>query len=156
MTSFPWCKNLSTFYLFCVIVFLGSILLTPLYFLFQVTLEFYRSISRSRGGAWGVQAPPYFLDQTGAQRAKKNIFGHLPLISGSGWLPTPPPPHYLKVWVHHWGSCAVTEPLQSNPVDTDTGGVIESVRINWVSVLSRLNWEKMSGLSFPRDKANCP
>ena len=33
--------------------------------------------------------------------------------------------------------------MQSNPVNTDTEGAIESVRINWVSVLSRLNLEKM-------------
>ena len=39
--------------------------------------------------------------------------------------------------------------LQSNPVNTDTGGPQK------VSVLSRLNGEKMYRLSFPRDKANC-
>ena len=33
--------------------------------------------------------------------------------------------------------------MQSNPVKTDTEGAIESVRINGVSVLSRLNLEKM-------------
>ena len=33
--------------------------------------------------------------------------------------------------------------MQSNPVNTDTEGAIESVRINGVSVLSRLNLEKM-------------
>ena len=32
----------------------------------------------------------------------------------------------------------------------------ESVRINVVFVLSRLNLEKVEGLSFPRDKANFP
>ena len=36
----------------------------------------------------------------------------------------------------------------------DTEGAIESVPINEVSVFSRLNWEKIFGLSFPRDKAN--
>ena len=30
------------------------------------------------------------------------------------------------------------------------------VRINGVSVLSGLNFEKMWGLTFPRDKENCP
>ena len=44
----------------------------------------------------------------------------------------------------------------SEPVNTDTEGVKESVRINGLSVLSGLNLEKMKGLSFPRDKANCP
>ena len=33
--------------------------------------------------------------------------------------------------------------LQSNPVNPDTEGVIESVRINGVSVLSGLNFKKM-------------
>ena len=33
--------------------------------------------------------------------------------------------------------------IQSNSVNTDTEGGIESVRINGVSVLSRLNLEKM-------------
>ena len=33
--------------------------------------------------------------------------------------------------------------VQSNPVDTDNEGAIESVRINGVSVLSGLNLEKM-------------
>ena len=33
-------------------------------------------------------------------------------------------------------------------------GVIESVHIKVVSVLSGLNIQKMYGLSFPRDKAN--
>ena len=42
------------------------------------------------------------------------------------------------------------------PVDKYTEGTIDSVRINSVSVLSGLNLEKMYGLSFPRDKANCP
>ena len=31
----------------------------------------------------------------------------------------------------------------------------ESVLINGVSILSRLNLEKMHGFSFPSDKANC-
>ena len=39
--------------------------------------------------------------------------------------------------------CVYIEPVQSNPVNTDTEGVIESVRINEVSVLSGLNLEKM-------------
>ena len=46
--------------------------------------------------------------------------------------------------------------IQSNPVNTDIEGSVESVCINEVSVLSGLNLEKMKGLSFPRDKANCP
>ena len=45
--------------------------------------------------------------------------------------------------------------LQSNPVNMDSEGAIESVHINRVSVISGLNLEKMKGLSFPRDKANC-
>ena len=35
-------------------------------------------------------------------------------------------------------------------------GVIESVHIKGVSVLSGLNLEKMYELSFPRNKATCP
>ena len=46
--------------------------------------------------------------------------------------------------------------IQSNPVNTDIEGSVESVCINEVSVLSGLNLEKMKGLSFPRDKTNCP
>ena len=42
--------------------------------------------------------------------------------------------------------------LQSNPVNTDTKGAIESVCINRVSILSEVNLEKMQRLSFPRDK----
>ena len=42
------------------------------------------------------------------------------------------------------------------PVHTDTEGATEIVRINSVSVLSGLNREKMYGISFPRDKVNCP
>ena len=38
----------------------------------------------------------------------------------------------------------------------DTEGVLESVHINTVSLLGRLNLEKKYGLSFPEDKANCP
>ena len=45
--------------------------------------------------------------------------------------------------------------VQSDPVITDTEGAIESVLIKGVSVLSRLNLEKISGF-FPRDKENCP
>ena len=36
-----------------------------------------------------------------------------------------------------------SEPVLSNPFNKDTEGVIESVRINKVSVLSGLNLEKM-------------
>ena len=46
--------------------------------------------------------------------------------------------------------------VQSNPVNTDTSGATEGVRFNGVSVLSGYTLEKMSGLSFPRDKVNCP
>ena len=45
--------------------------------------------------------------------------------------------------------------MQSNPVNTDTEGAIESFRINGVSVFSRLNLENTWGLSFPGDKATC-
>ena len=47
-------------------------------------------------------------------------------------------------------------PVQWNPVNTDAKVAIESVRINGVSVLSRLNLDKMYGLPFPKDKGNCP
>ena len=52
---------------------------------------------------------------------------------------------------------------RANPVNIDTGGGgvgwlagHKSVRINGVSVSSGLNFEKMRGLTFPRDKENCP
>ena len=45
--------------------------------------------------------------------------------------------------------------MQSNLVNTDTEGAIESFRINGVSVFSRLNLENMWGFSFPGDKATC-
>ena len=35
----------------------------------------------------------------------------------------------------------------------DTEGTTESVLINWAG--TGLNFKKMLGLSFPRDKANC-
>ena len=41
--------------------------------------------------------------------------------------------------------------MQSNPANTDTEGAVKNVHINGVSVLKRLNLEKMEGLSFPRD-----
>ena len=40
--------------------------------------------------------------------------------------------------------------IQSNSVNTDTEGDIESVRFNGV------NLEKMQELSFPGDQENCP
>ena len=52
-------------------------------------------------GPGGPAPPPLFLDQTEAQKAKKNFFGDHP----------PPPlskglddraPTYLKVWIQHW------------------------------------------------------
>ena len=42
------------------------------------------------------------------------------------------------------------------PVNTDTEGAIESVRINRGFVLSGLNLEKIQGLSFLKVEANCP
>ena len=42
--------------------------------------------------------------------------------------------------------------MQSNPVNTDTkggGGGIESVCINGVSLLGRLNWKKCKGFVSP-------
>ena len=39
-------------------------------------------------------------------------------------------------------------------METELRGAIGSVTINRVFVLSRLNLEKMYGLSFPRDKPN--
>ena len=46
--------------------------------------------------------------------------------------------------------------VQSNTVNKDSDeGAIESVCFNGVSVLSGLSVEKMQGLSFPRNKANC-
>ena len=41
------------------------------------------------------------------------------------------------------GHCRV---VQSNHVNMDTEGAIECVRLNWVSILSRLNVEKIQGL----------
>ena len=55
------------------------------------------------------------------------------------------------------GSQGWVLPVQSNPVNMDTEGTIESVRsVNGVSVLTGLNLEKCKGLSFPRGKTNCP
>ena len=51
-----------------------------------------------------------------------------------------PKPHYIHI--------------QSNTANTDTEGAVKNVHINGVSVLNRLNLEKMEGLSFPRDEAN--
>ena len=45
---------------------------------------------------------------------------------------------------------------QSKPVNKDNDGAIEIVHIKGVFVLGGLNLEKMQGVSFPRDKANCP
>ena len=42
--------------------------------------------------------------------------------------------------------------FQSNLINTDTLGVMESVRINGVSILSGLNVGKMYGLSSLKDK----
>ena len=42
--------------------------------------------------------------------------------------------------------------IQSKPFSTVTEGVIESVHVNVVTVLSGLNLEKIQGLSFPRHK----
>ena len=39
--------------------------------------------------------------------------------------------------------------------NTDTEGAVKNVHINELSVLNRLNLEKMEGLSLPRDEANC-
>ena len=46
--------------------------------------------------------------------------------------------------------------IQSNLVNTETerGGGIESVRINVVSLLKRLNLQKMWGAFFPRRQSN--
>ena len=45
-----------------------------------------------------------------------------------------------------------SEPVLSNPVNTDTEGVIESVRINKVSVLSGLVRENV-GAIFPQGQS---
>ena len=42
--------------------------------------------------------------------------------------------------------------MQSNPVNTDTEGAIESVRINGVSVLTGRNLEKYEGFLSPGTK----
>ena len=68
----------------------------------------------SRGGARGRGAPPLFLDQTEARRAKKKMF-----------LRTPPlPPPYLRIWIPHWigllfthfGAIAVTKQSYVAPI----------------------------------------
>ena len=47
----------------------------------------------TRGGALGARAPPLFFDQNDARRTeKKNCGDWPPLISGSGWPLSPPPP----------------------------------------------------------------
>ena len=47
------------------------------------------------------------------------------------------------VYRQRFEGCNVLNKVQSNPVNTDTEEVIESVRINGVSVLKVLNLEKM-------------
>ena len=42
--------------------------------------------------------------------------------------------------------------MQPKPLNMVSEGVMESVRVNGVTVLSGLNLEKIQGLSFPRDK----
>ena len=53
------------------------------------------------------------------------------------------------------GTIKISKYSQSLLTYTDTEGAIGG-RINGVSILSGLNLEKMTGLSFPGDKANSP
>ena len=57
--------------------------------------------SRGGIGPGARPAPPLFLDQTEAQRAKKEFFWRPgpPLSQGLNY--PPPPPFYLKVWIRH-------------------------------------------------------
>ena len=145
MTGFPWCKNLWTFYLFCIIVFLGSIHVCCVNsFVLSVSSHTWvlQEQWRIQGRGWEAQAP-LVLNQTEAQRAKKFFFWttpqtpthhHHPLISGSEWLgkglDLP-----LRKLCCNW-------PTELLLIQTLTG-LIESVCINGVSVLGGLNWEKM-------------
>ena len=53
---------------------------------------------------------PLFLDQTEARRAEKNFFGDRPPLP-EGLDDRLPPPHYLKVWVHHWKGLPLPHPM---------------------------------------------
>ena len=46
--------------------------------------------------------------------------------------------------------------IQWNPINMDTDRTCHSVHVNRVSVLSRLNLEKMYELLFHWNKRNCP
>ena len=54
--------------------------------------------------------PPLFLDQTEAQRAKKNVFETPPPLS-QGLNDRAPFPPYLKVWIRHW-KCQCTNAIE--------------------------------------------
>ena len=51
-------------------------------------------------GPWGPELPPYFSTKMMPEGPKKKLWRLAPLISGSGWPPTPPLP-YLKVRTRH-------------------------------------------------------
>ena len=46
----------------------------------------------SRGGAWGAQVPPLFLDENEVRRAEKNFFGRPSPPLSQGLDDCPPPP----------------------------------------------------------------
>ena len=70
------------------------------------------SVADPREGPGGPPPPlpPLFLDQTEAQRAKKNVFETPPPLS-QGLNDRAPFPPYLKVWIRHW-KCQCTNAIE--------------------------------------------
>ena len=73
------------------------------WFCFFLLIPSYSGGSRggTRGGGW---RPHYCWTKLRPKGSKKKIFktARPTYVSGSGWLPSPPPPPYLKVWIRHW------------------------------------------------------
>ena len=63
----------------------------------------FQTVVDSGEGPRGPEPSPLFLDQTEAQRGKKNFLGDRPLPYLRVWMTVPPPhPHpYLQVWICH-------------------------------------------------------
>ena len=53
----------------------------------------------------------------------------------------------------NWPARLVTKERHSHPINKDTKGVIESVRINWVSILSGLKIEKFVRAFFSQGQS---
>ena len=53
---------------------------------------------------------PLFLDQTEVRRAEKIFLETAPPYL-MVWMTAFPPPHYLKVWIHHWKGLPLPHPM---------------------------------------------